>query len=231
MEEKTTEGTEPQQQALVSFVYSIDHEVSDLVAVAEALRARGIVMLPSVGTSYMHADANAWESPNEQVAIRTRKTGDYRPRTIMLPGEYTSLAEYTDALIRAVLDEPEQCASDGCTNSEDGGGSGCCSSACFSKHDDYEEACEAQAAVTMAVTSGSDLVFLWSCLRHADEFAAELEASFGMVPVRAARGSQSMECGHQGRRPMISLLVDEEDDVPSDAGDIDMNEVRAGGAR
>lgn len=37
MEKKTTEEAEPQQQALVTFVYSMDHGVSDLLAVAEAL--------------------------------------------------------------------------------------------------------------------------------------------------------------------------------------------------
>jgi hypothetical protein len=135
---RTNEG-DAGQPTPVTFVYSIDHEVSDLLAVAEALRARGIVMLPSVGTSYMHADANAWESPDERVAIRTRETGDYRPRTIMLPGEYTSLAEYTDALIRAILGEPEQCWAEGCTKSEDGGGSGYCSYECYALYNEETE--------------------------------------------------------------------------------------------
>jgi hypothetical protein len=132
-----TEGAPAGQPAVatgaapISFVYSVDHEVPDLMRVAEALRGRGIVMLPSVGTSYMHADADAWESPNEQVAIRTRESGDYRPRTIMLPGEYASLDEYIDALARAVLGEPEQCMSDGCFKSVDDSGSGYCSAECF----------------------------------------------------------------------------------------------------
>jgi hypothetical protein len=145
---RTNEG-EAGQPTPVSFVYSVDHEVPDLVAVAEALRARGIVMLPSVGTSYMMADANAWESPNEQVAVRTRKTGD-RPRTIMLPGEYASLAEYTDALIRAILDETEQCMADGCMNSEDGTGSGCCSSGCFARYEEIDEDEDDSVDVEMA---------------------------------------------------------------------------------
>ena len=128
-----------QAAPLVTLVYSVDHEVPDLLAIAEALRARSIVMLPSVGTSYAFSDASAWESPLEQVAIRTRTTGDYRPRTIMLPGEYTSLAEYTDALIRAILDEPEQCMAEGCTDSEDGGGSGYCSYECYARCEENDE--------------------------------------------------------------------------------------------
>jgi hypothetical protein len=131
---------------LVTLVYNVDHEVPDLLAIAESLRARSIVMLPSVGTSYAFADASAWESPLEQIAIRTRKTGDYRPRTIMLPGEYASLAEYTDALIRAVLDEPEQCMADGCTKSEDDSSSGYCGAECFAASGDDSDGDEVAEA-------------------------------------------------------------------------------------
>jgi hypothetical protein len=148
MKQKTTEAVQVPQGAgaedtksgqLVSFVYSIDHEVSDLLAIAETLRAGGIVMLPSVGTSYMHADANAWESPNEKVAIRGVGKGDTEYRTIMLPGEYTSLGEYINALARAILGEPEQCWAEGCMKSEDGSGSGYCSYECYVLYNEETE--------------------------------------------------------------------------------------------
>jgi hypothetical protein len=120
--DKTTESSRGGAAAPITFVYSIDHEVPDLLRVAEGLRGRGIVMLPSVGISYMMADANAWESPNEQVAVRGVRMSDVQHRTIMLPGEYASLGEYIDALARAVLGEPEQCLADGCLKSEEGFG-------------------------------------------------------------------------------------------------------------
>lgn len=129
-------------QPLRTLVYSVDHEVADLLQVAEGLRTRGIVMLPSARSGQWGADASAWESPNDVVAVKTRKTGDYQPRTIMLPGEYSSLNEYIDALARAVLGEPEQCMADGCFKSEDGNGSGYCSAECFeaSEPEDDDEA-------------------------------------------------------------------------------------------
>lgn len=90
--------------------------------------------------------------------------------------------------------------------------------------------CESPVAVTMAVMSGRDIVFLWSCLRHADEFATDLEAEFGMAPERAARLTPTAKCGHQGSQSMVSLAVDSVEY----AVEVDMDAVRAfnrGGAR
>jgi len=92
---------------------------------------------------------------------------------------------------------------------------------------EFEGFCESQVRVTMAVIDDRDLVFLWSCLQHADQFALDLEEEFGMVPERAALGSESMGCGHQGRRAMASMVLGDDEDEPSDVIEIDMDAVRA----
>jgi hypothetical protein len=89
-------------QNMITFVYSITHDVPELVQVAEGLRERGILMLPSVGTTYMMADANAWESPNDVVAIRITGHGE-RPFTMALPHEFDSIEEYIAELAGIVL--------------------------------------------------------------------------------------------------------------------------------
>lgn len=68
--------------------------------------------------------------------------------------------------------------------------------------------CESPVGVTMAVVSGRDIVFLWSCLQHADEWATTLESEFGMMPERAARPTPSAKCGHQGSQSMLSVAID-----------------------
>ena len=115
-----------------------------------------------------------------------------------------------------------QCLADDCTRSEDGNGSGYCSYECFAKSEEAEY-CDAPVGVTMAVMSGRDIVFLWSCLQHADEWATTLEAEFGMVPERAARLTPSAKCGHQGSQSMVSVEVDSVEY----AVEIDMDAVRA----
>jgi len=90
--------------------------------------------------------------------------------------------------------------------------------------------CESPVAVTMAVMSGRDIVFLWSCLQHADEFATDLESEFEMAPERSARLTPSAKCGHQGSQSMVSVAVDSVEY----AVEVDMDAVRAfnrGGAQ
>lgn len=83
--------------------------------------------------------------------------------------------------------------------------------------------CEAPVGVTMAVMSGLDIVFLWSCLQHADEWATALEAEFGMAPERAARLTPNAKCGHQGNQSLVSVAVDSVEY----AVQVDMDAVRA----
>jgi len=89
--------------------------------------------------------------------------------------------------------------------------------------------CESPVGVTMAVVSGRDVVFLWSCLQHADEWATTLEAEFGMTPERAAQPTPSAKCGHQGTQPMVAVAVDSSEY----AVEVDMSAVYSanGGAR
>lgn len=88
---------------------------------------------------------------------------------------------------------------------------------------DDEGFCESPVRVTMAVSHGIDIVFLWSCLQHADEWATTLEAEFGMAPERAARRTASAKCGHQGNQSMVSVAVDSVEF----AVEVDMDAVRA----
>jgi hypothetical protein len=74
--------------------------------------------------------------------------------------------------------------------------------------DDSGGFCDAPVGVTLAVMSGLDIVFLWSCVQHADEWATTLEAEFGMAPERAARLTPTAKCGHQGNQSLVSVAVD-----------------------
>jgi len=95
---------------------------------------------------------------------------------------------------------------------------------------DDEGFCASPVGVTMAVMSGLDIVFLWSCLQHADEWATALESEFGMAPERAARPTPTALCGHQGSQSLVSVAVDS----VGYAVEVDMDAVRAfnrGGAQ
>lgn len=130
---------------------------------------------------------------------------------------------------KAPKSEADRCMAEGCMKHEDGTGSGYCSYECFAKCEE-DVYCEAPVGVTLAVMSGLDIVFLWSCLQHADEWATTLESEFGMAPERAARLTPTALCGHQGRQSLVSVAVDSVEY----AVEVDMDAVRAfnqGGAR
>lgn len=115
-----------------------------------------------------------------------------------------------------------ECLAEDCMKPADDSSSGYCSYECFAKCEE-DAYCDAPVGVTMAVMSGLDIVFLWSCLQHADEWATTLEAEFGMAPERAARVTPKALCGHQGRQSLVSVAVDSVEY----AVEIDMDAVRA----
>lgn len=178
------------------------------------------VSVESDATVTVKCTCGEWKQTGE---VRFGDDGD----TAVLAAWETHVYEATGR--KAPKSEADRCMSEGCVKPEDGTGSGYCSYECFAKCEE-DAYCEAPVGVTLAVMSGLDIVFLWSCLQHADEWATTLESEFGMAPERAARQTPTALCGHQGRQSMVSVAVDSVEY----AVEVDMDALRAfnqGGAR
>jgi hypothetical protein len=98
--QNTTAEGEAGAAAPITLVYFVKHDLADMVRVADALRAAGVLVLPAVANTYM-ADAEAWKSPSDTVAITIKGYGD-RPFTIDMPDQFESLDEYIAELLAVV---------------------------------------------------------------------------------------------------------------------------------
>jgi len=96
-EKNTTAGGEAGAAAPVTVLYRVKHELADMLRVAETLRAKGLIVLPAVTDWYM-ADAEVWESPSNDVAIKIRGYGD-RPFRVNHPDDHDSIEEYLGELL------------------------------------------------------------------------------------------------------------------------------------
>ena len=107
-----------------TLAYSVSHELGQLTDIIVGLAGRGIMLVPSVGTVYMHTTATASEQDGSVVIRLKGQTGVRRVDFLEV---HSTLAEYVDNLARAVLGGVSQCYLDGCTADEDESGSGYCS--------------------------------------------------------------------------------------------------------
>lgn len=98
--QNTTAEGDDGAAAPITLVYFIKHPLADMVRVVEALRAEGVLVLPAVADTYM-ADAEAWKSPSDTVAIKIKGYGD-RPFQVDMPSEFESLDEYIAELLAVV---------------------------------------------------------------------------------------------------------------------------------
>jgi hypothetical protein len=107
-----------------SVAYSVSHELGQLTDIIVGLAGRGIMLVPSVGTVYMHTTASASERDGSVVIRLKSQTG---VRLVDFLEVHSTLGEYVDSLARAVLGGVGQCYLDGCIADEDESGSGYCS--------------------------------------------------------------------------------------------------------
>lgn len=97
--EKNTTAEGPTGAAApVTLQYTVKHDLSDMVTISEALRAAGIIVVPSVHDSW-RADAQAWRAPEDSgVAIKIRGYGD-RPFLVGRPDDHGTVQGYIDELL------------------------------------------------------------------------------------------------------------------------------------